>query len=87
MVDRILTKARSQQGVVRRREKRQRGHEAAETASQAAEQGVENTPLALDEAGPNSPTYEDASYEVDEGIEHLQDSDDEQAVEQMGLGD
>jgi hypothetical protein len=87
MVDRILAKARSQQGVVRRREKRQRGHEAAETASQVAEQGVENTPLALGEAGPNSPTYEDASHEVDEGIEHLQDSDDEQAVGQMGLGD
>jgi hypothetical protein len=87
IVDRILAKARGQQGAIRRRGKRQRGHEAAETASQVVEQGVENTPLALDEARPNSPAYEDVSHEAEEGIEHLQDSDDEQAAEQMGLGD
>jgi hypothetical protein len=71
IVDRILAKARGQQGAIRRRGKRQRGHEAAETASQVVEQGVENTPLALNEARPNSPTYKDVSYKAEEGIEHL----------------
>jgi hypothetical protein len=87
IVNRILTKARGQQGTVRRRGKRQGDHEAAETVSQVAEQGVKNTPPALSEARPNSPAYKDASHKVDKGIEHLQDSDDEQAIEQMGLGD